>query len=114
MLAPAQIWMGRAAEHLDVGSCTEDAFLERLDHHDPHLGMFEPETLNSVVELDVDAEVVGVHLQLPGTETTSLIDVHAKARYLPGDRELPVLVLIRMRAKVDVHEAIVPGGYGSR
>ncbi len=98
----------RAAEHPDVRPGAEDPLLQGLDDHRLHLGMLEAEPLDGVVELDVDAEVVGVHLELPGPEASGLVDVHAEAGELPVDGEPPVPVAVRMGAKVHVHDAIVP------
>ena len=63
----AEVHLGdvrRAAQHHDVRAGAEDALLERRHDDRVHLGMLEPQPLDGVGELDVDAEVVGVELQL--------------------------------------------------
>ena len=52
------------AEHEDVGAGAEDALLQARDDDGVHLGVLEAQALDRVGELDVDAEVVGVELQL--------------------------------------------------
>ena len=51
------------AEHLDVGSGAEHPVFAAGDYHRLHRGVLESQPLHGVVELDVDAEVVAVHLQ---------------------------------------------------
>ncbi len=54
----------RHGEHSDVGPGAEDAVVQRPNHHRPHLGVFEAETLHRVRQFDVHAEVVRVQLHL--------------------------------------------------
>ena len=56
-------WLERA-EHEDVGAGAEDARLEAGEHDRVHFGMLEAQALQRVGELDVDAEVVRIELQL--------------------------------------------------
>ena len=54
----------RAGEHLDVGPRGEHV-VDPAGYHDRlDVGMLEPQSLDDVVELDVDAEIVGVELEL--------------------------------------------------
>lgn len=64
--------------------------------------MFEPQPLRGVVELDVDAEVVRVELQLvPGHEAALLVDVHLQPGDLAVDGKPPVPVRVRMPLECD-------------
>ena len=79
----------------------------RIDRAD--FGMLEAQPLDRVVELDVDAEVVRVQLELVArTKTAVLLDVHRERRDTQArlwrdavDRELPVLVARRLGSEVD-------------
>ena len=68
-------------EHEDVGAGAEDALLAAGDDDAAHLGVLEAQPLDRVGELDVDAEVVGVELQLvarraaPPSSATSIASV---------------------------------------
>ncbi len=75
--------MRREAEHEDVGARAEDAVLAAREDDRAHFGMLEADALDRVVQLDVDAEVVGVELQLvAGTDARVLVDVERQR----GDR----------------------------
>ncbi|SRR5258708_2879880 len=56
--------MAGVAEHVDVGARAEHAALAAGDHHAFHLRMLEADAVERVVQLDVDAEVVAVELEL--------------------------------------------------
>ncbi len=58
------VGMAGAGQHPDVRAGAEDALLARHQHHGPHLGVLEAQPLHGVGELDVDAQVVGVELEL--------------------------------------------------
>ena len=75
--------MRGAAEHLDVGAGTEHARMFRVHDHATHFGMLEAQALDRVVEFDVDAEIVGIELELVAAADNRLfVDGEAK----PGDR----------------------------
>ncbi len=64
--------------------------------------MLEAQPLDRVGELDVDAEVVGVELQLIAAEQAALlVDVHGERRDLAVGGELPVAVARRLGAEID-------------
>ena len=67
--------VARRAEHEDVGAGAEDARLEAREDDGVHFGMLEADALQRVGELDVDAEIVGVELEL--------VVVRPQARRLP-------------------------------
>ena len=79
MLAPAQKMRG----------------LRLADDHRLHLGMLEAQALQRVGQLDVDAEVVGVELQLVvvGPQAGVLLHVHRQRGDRPVEAQLPVAVL---------------------
>ena len=83
-------------EHEDVRAGAEDALLAARDDHAPHFGMLEADPLQRVGELDVDAEVVRIELELvAGIEAAILVDVQRQRRDRAVERELPVRVAVR-------------------
>ena len=75
----AEVHLGavrRLAEHADIGAGAEHVVLARLDDDAAHLRMLEAQPLHRVVQLDVDAEVVGIELELVVAEPAGLVDVH--------------------------------------
>ena len=77
--------MRRDAEHADVGAGAEDAILARAQHHRADFRMFEAHALHDVGELDVDAEIVGIELELIALEQPAvLVDVHEDGRDGPS------------------------------
>src|SRR5262249_33323424 len=99
------------AQHPDVGPGAEHPLLQRRDDHRADLGVLEAEPLDGVGELDVDAEVVRVELQLvAGPEPAVLPDVHPERRHAPVDRELPVPVAGGLGPEVDQDLATVRHG----
>ena len=51
----------------------------RADHHGADLGMLEAQALHGIGQLDVDAEIVGIELQLvAGLEPAILVHVHGE------------------------------------
>ncbi len=64
--------------------------------------MLEADPLQRVGELDVDAEVVGIELELvTGTDSAVLVDVHRQRRERAVERELPVRVAVGVRVVAD-------------
>ena len=92
----------RAAQHHDVRAGAEDPLLERRDDDRVDLGVLEAEALDGVGELDVDAEVVGVQLQLVvGREAGVLAHVHRQRGDRAVEGELPVPVVRRVGLEGD-------------
>ena len=64
--------------------------------------MLEAEPHQRVGKLDVDAEIVGVQLELIALEQPGiLVDIHRERRGLALDRQLPVAVARRFRLEID-------------
>src|SRR6266496_3415226 len=76
------------AEHPVLGAGQDDG---------AHLGVLEAQPLHGVVQLDVDAEVVGVQLEgVTGVQAAVLRGVQRQGRHRAVDRQLPVAVATRI------------------
>ncbi len=85
--------VARDAQHEDVGAGAEHALARARDDHGAHFGALEADAIDGVVELDVDAEVVRVELELvAGAQAGVLVEVGKQRRQRPVELELPVLV----------------------
>ena len=95
--------VARAAEHEDVGAGAEDARLEAGQHDRVHFGMLEAQALQHVGELDVDAEIVRVQLELVVVRPQAGVfaHVHRERRDVAVDAQLPVLVLRGIGFEID-------------
>jgi hypothetical protein len=87
----------RCAQHEDVGAGAEDPRLQAGHDDRVDFGMLETNALERIGQLDVDAQIVRVELELVigWTQSAVLLDVHRQRRHRPIDRQFPVLVLIR-------------------
>ncbi len=100
------VGVGGAGEHPDVGASAEHPVLGRSHHHHLHAGMFETQPLHRVGQLDIDAEIVGIQLELITLEQPAvLVDVHGQRRDVAIDLQLPVPVARRFGLKIDVASA---------
>jgi len=96
------VGMGGAAQHADICPGTKDPVLARTQHDDPDAGMLEPHPLHDIGQFDVDAEVVGVQLQLIALEQAAiLVDIHDQGGDRPVIVHAPVAIARRIGAKVD-------------
>ena len=76
--------------------------LPDLQHHHLHLGVLEAQPLHGVGQLDVDAEVVGVELELIALEQAGvLVDVHDQLGDLAVELQLPVAIAGRLGLEID-------------
>ena len=92
----------RSAQHHDVGAGAEDALLQRADDDGVDFGMLEAKALDRVGELDVDAEVVGIELELVvGREAGVFADVHRQRGDRAVEGQLPVVVAVGGGVKSD-------------
>ena len=68
--------------------------------------MLEAQPLHRVGEFDVDAEIVGIQLELIAFEQAAiLVDIHGQGRDIAVDVQLPVPVARRIGLKIDVLRA---------
>ena len=68
--------------------------------------MLETQPLHGVGEFDVDAEIIGVQLELIAFEQAGiLVDVHRQRCDIALDGQLPVPVARRIGLKIDVFRA---------
>src|SRR6201999_3635306 len=89
-----------------IGTSAEHAVLARADHHDLYVRMLETQPLHGVRELNVDAEVVGIELELVALEQAAVfVDVHRQGRDVARDIQLPVPVAGRIGLEIDVCRA---------
>ena len=66
--------MRRLGERADIGAGAEHIVLARADHHRAHFRMLEAQALHRVGQFDIDAEIVGIELQLgAGEEAARLV-----------------------------------------
>ncbi len=99
--------MAGLAEHADVGAGAEHPLLAGVEHHDPHLRVLEAQPLDGIVEFDVNAQIVGIQLQLVAVEQAAvLVDIHGQAGDRPGNGQLPVPVAVGVGAEID-HRSLV-------
>ena len=69
--------------------------------------MLETQALESVGEFDIDAEVVGIELELITLEQPGvLVDVERERRDLAIDGEFPVPIARRFGLKIDAHGTV--------
>jgi len=91
-----------ARQHADIGAGAEHPVLAGANHDHLHFGMLEAQPLHRVRQFDVDAEVVGIQLELIAFEQSGiLIDVHGQRGGVAIDRELPVPVARRIGLEID-------------
>src|SRR6185436_15135993 len=94
--------VARRAEHVDIGAGAEHAALAARDYHRLHLGMLEADAVQGVGELDVDAEVVAVQLQLVARHQAVVFrDVERQGGERAVEGELPVVVALGVRLEAD-------------
>src|SRR5690625_3095479 len=69
--------------------------------------MFETNTLQSVVQLDIDSEVVGIKFEfIPGTQALVFGHIHGQSCNGAIERQLPMLVLTRVSAEIDATDVL--------
>ena len=115
----AEVHLGavrRLAEHADIGAGAEHVVLARLDDDATHLGVLEAQPLHRVVQFDVDAEVVGIELELVVAEPAGLVDVHDQIGDVAVILDFPVAIAGRIRLVVDdvrhrrpIIDDVIPG-----
>lgn len=94
--------MRRLVEHADIGAGAEDALLARGEDDGAHFGMFETQALHGIVQFDIDAQIVGIELQLvAGTQAAIFAHIHRQRGDGAVEAQLPVLVLAGLGAEID-------------
>jgi hypothetical protein len=92
----------RRRQHLDVRTGAEHLVERSGDDDSLHTGVLEPQTLQHIVQLDVDREVVRVQLQLVVVaQPAGGIDRHRERRHGTVDVEPPVAVPRRVGLEAD-------------
>ena len=99
--------VARAGQHADIGAGAEHARLARAQHHDAHLRMLEAQPLDGVGKFDIDAEIVGIELEIVAFEQRALlVDVEEKRGDVAVDLELPMAVARRLGLEIDSRLAV--------
>src|SRR5262249_18044715 len=87
--------------------------LGRAQQYNLDLRVLETQPLEGVGELDVDAEVVGIELELVAFEQRRLlVDVHQQGGDLAVELELPVAVSRRIGLEIDPASAVAQFAFG--
>ena len=74
--------MIRLTEHIDIGPSAEHALRTAGDNNRTHFWMLEPDTVQGIVQLDIDAKVIGIQFQLiTWSYTAILIDRQGQRRH---------------------------------
>jgi len=72
----------RRTEHVDVSAGAEDPRLQTRDDNSPHFRMFEPESLNRVGKLDINAQVIGIKFEFVAFDQRLIfLDIHGKGSH---------------------------------
>src|SRR5215831_8076691 len=109
------VGVARARKHPDVGAGAEDARLGRAQQHHAYLRVLEAQPLERIGKLDVDAEIVGVELELVAFEQAAfLVHVHGERGDDAVDEELPVAVARRRGLEIDAAPAVRESAFVSR
>ena len=107
--------VGRPRQHPDVGTGAEHPVFARPQQNHFHAGMFKAQPLHRVREFNIDAEIVGVQLELVAFEQPAiLVDIHGQRCDVAIDCELPMPVARRIGLEIDVagtarKDAVFPG-----
>ena len=98
-------WVAPASMRM-LAPAQNTRFLPERSSTDLDVGMLEAQPLHRVGELDVDAEIVGIQLELIALEQAAiLVDIHGQRRDVALDVQLPVPVARRIGLKIDVFRA---------
>ena len=103
--------MARASQRADIGAGAEHVRLAGADHDGAHLRVLEAQPRDGVGQFDIDAEIVGIELQLGARkQPAGRIDIKRQDRDRPVDIEPPMAVAGGVRREVDLHrrKAILP------
>jgi len=94
--------VGRLRQHADIRTSAEHARLVGRNNHGTGFRVFEPQALHGVVKFYINAEIVGIELQLIAREKARvLVDIEGKTRNTSVNRQFPVVVFVGTGPKVD-------------
>jgi hypothetical protein len=94
--------MAGDTQHEDVGAGAEHLLLGAGDDDRAHFRVLEADALDRVVQLDVDAQVIAIELELvAGTQAGVLVEVGGELGHRTFEAQLPVAVLAGMGLVVD-------------
>ena len=101
------VGVARARQHPDIGAGAEHPRLARAQYDDANLRMLEAQPLDGVGKFDVDAEVVGIELEVVAFEQRPLlVDVQKERGDIAVDLELPMAVARRLGLEVNPRLAV--------
>jgi len=90
------------AEHVNVGAGTEDAVLGAGDDHRADFRMLEADALECIMQLDIDAEIVGVELEFISRPDTAVFrHVHGERGDGAVESKAPMLVAGGIGLEID-------------
>lgn len=101
------VGMARYSQHGDVGARAEHPLLGRSQHHGLDLLVLEAQTLDGVVELDIDTQIIGIELQgIARHQPGVFIHIHSQSCHRAVKGNLPVVIFVGMGRKI-YHMAII-------
>ncbi len=99
--------VGGTRQHADIGAGAEHAILARPQQHRLDRRIFEPQALECIEQFDIDAEIVGIELELVTFKQAAIfIYIHGQAGDIAIDIQLPMAIGFRARLKVNSFCAI--------
>src|ERR1700719_885838 len=94
--------MARKAQHIYVGAGTENPWLDARDDDSPNFRMLETNPLQSVVQFDIDAQIIRIQLELvPRTDSAVLLHAHRKRGAAAFNRYAPMSIMLGRRLEID-------------
>ena len=107
------VGVARAGQHPDIGAGAEHARLAGAEHDRAHLRMLEAQPLERIGELDIDAEIVGVELEVVALEQRALlVHVEEQGGDVAVDLQLPMAIAGRLGLEIDPRAPIRQGPFG--
>src|SRR4029077_233993 len=92
----------RESKHVDVRAGAENTILSAINNDGTNFRMLEADALQRIMQLDVDAEVVGIELEFVSRSNTAVLrNVHGKRGNGTVEREPPMLVARRLGLEID-------------
>ena len=83
--------MRRRSQHVYIGARTEHPFLAARQNYTCNLGMLKSNSLQRVVQFDIDAKIIGIQLQLVARlQPAVFVNIHGQRRDAVIDIQSPV------------------------